>query len=680
MSGGVPLTPYRAAKADAGQVKPLSVAFTKHTIEDCIRTYLIAKFCTEQTAGIVQFPGPSEQVGDSEPPPYSKEDPSLAALDDTHYEPKYHFSAEPTLRRDFHKLDISANKFSMSPPGLGDPGPSRRAQPPAGRRKMYFEEDPSRIFRPARDYITQCFSSAENINHSFLTETAAKPIAPAERRSSAQPSRTLEPSSEIKTASESEICGVDPKLLLLGDVAKNGSWWLGGHSKGQPSSATTRKEAAKEALPQPEKTPSLNFAEIEEWYNIVANAAGSWGAVWSEVRSRPNCASPTAEELKRAQKDVSGASVQLRNRLMKLTEELLTKRVGGRLTRPEELRFLLFILQNPLLDGDTDLENNEVEGTKNWPSNGGSAKRPVPPSQQPGPMMGRHSRILKRVIGLIANCPIELHHHLISWFANYDRARFIRVKDIVSGFLTYRLIRQDKAAQAPADTMNNLIPSLRPGDNIGSLHDAIRQGSAVKQNFNAYCSDWQVKCTSQVLAILFEANNPQSSRHALAPSPAGWKPSLAQGLFLPMSDFYVSMIDYVDLVADFEEFGKKGGKFAFCHYPFLMSVWAKTQVLDFDSKRQMKETARDAFFDNLLRHTQTQQTLTLDVRRDCLADDSLKAIASTMGSVSNESKKALRIKFRGEEGIDGGGLRKEWFLLLVREVFNPGLGKLHSDL
>lgn len=224
--------------------------------------------------------------------------------------------------------------------------------------------------------------------------------------------------------------------------------------------------------------------------------------------------------------------------------------------------------------------------------------------------------------------------------------------------------------------MDDLLPSLPPGSNIGTLHEQLKQGSKMRGNMSPYCSDWQVRSCAQVLAILFEANNPHSSRHALAPAPAGWKPSLARGLFLPMSDFYVSMIDCMDLVADFEEFGKKGSKFTFCQYPFLMSVWAKTQVLEYDSKRQMKETARDAFFDNLLRQTHSNQTLTLDVRRECLADDSLKAIAKTMGSVSNESKKALRIKFTGEEGIDGGGLRKEWFLLLVREVFNPDLGKL----
>ncbi|KAG3183182.1 hypothetical protein PC129_g25345, partial [Phytophthora cactorum] len=69
------------------------------------------------------------------------------------------------------------------------------------------------------------------------------------------------------------------------------------------------------------------------------------------------------------------------------------------------------------------------------------------------------------------------------------------------------------------------------------------------------------------------------------------------------------------------------------------------------------------------------QYLVLDVRRDCLVDDSLKAVSEVIDSGSEDIKKGLRIIFKGEEGIDGGGLRKEWFLLLVREVFNPDNGK-----
>ena len=38
---------------------------------------------------------------------------------------------------------------------------------------------------------------------------------------------------------------------------------------------------------------------------------------------------------------------------------------------------------------------------------------------------------------------------------------------------------------------------------------------------------------------------------------------------------------------------------------------------------------------------------------------------------SNDLKGKLNIEFLGEEGLDAGGLIREWFLLLSKEVFNP---------
>jgi len=32
-------------------------------------------------------------------------------------------------------------------------------------------------------------------------------------------------------------------------------------------------------------------------------------------------------------------------------------------------------------------------------------------------------------------------------------------------------------------------------------------------------------------------------------------------------------------------------------------------------------------------------------------------------------KKPLKIKFLGEDGVDEGGVRREWFLLMARELF-----------
>jgi E3 ubiquitin-protein ligase HECTD2 len=153
----------------------------------------------------------------------------------------------------------------------------------------------------------------------------------------------------------------------------------------------------------------------------------------------------------------------------------------------------------------------------------------------------------------------------------------------------------------------------------------------------------------------------------------------AQGNVVATSDFYNSLIDNIDLVADFEAWEAKRGKFAFCQYPFLLSISAKIKILEHEARRQMLSKARDAFFDSIMTRKNVNQFLVLDVRRDCLVEDSLKAVSEIVGSGSEDIQKRLRIVFAGEEGVDHGGLRKEWFLLLVREVFNADHGTLgHS--
>jgi E3 ubiquitin-protein ligase NEDD4 len=56
------------------------------------------------------------------------------------------------------------------------------------------------------------------------------------------------------------------------------------------------------------------------------------------------------------------------------------------------------------------------------------------------------------------------------------------------------------------------------------------------------------------------------------------------------------------------------------------------------------------------------------VRREHIFEDSF---AEVMRLPASELKKRLMIKFQGEEGLDYGGLSREFFFLLSHEMFNP---------
>lgn len=63
----------------------------------------------------------------------------------------------------------------------------------------------------------------------------------------------------------------------------------------------------------------------------------------------------------------------------------------------------------------------------------------------------------------------------------------------------------------------------------------------------------------------------------------------------------------------------------------------------------------------------------IKIRRDNILEDSLNALL-TEDAHNNLSKKPLRVIFVGEPAIDEGGVKKEFFQLLFKELFNPVWG------
>jgi len=91
-----------------------------------------------------------------------------------------------------------------------------------------------------------------------------------------------------------------------------------------------------------------------------------------------------------------------------------------------------------------------------------------------------------------------------------------------------------------------------------------------------------------------------------------------------------------------------------------------SKVLDFDNKR--------SYFNKQIHsrhHTQRppQPPLQLNVRRDQVFIDSYKALYFKNAEEMKYGK--LNIRFNGEEGVDAGGVTREWFQVLARGMFDP---------
>lgn len=85
--------------------------------------------------------------------------------------------------------------------------------------------------------------------------------------------------------------------------------------------------------------------------------------------------------------------------------------------------------------------------------------------------------------------------------------------------------------------------------------------------------------------------------------------------------------------------------------------------LKFDNKRKY-------FFTQMKRSNQTvsRRGVHLQIRRNQVFEDSFHQLRVR---TAEEMRGRLQVNFYGEEGVDAGGLSREWYVILAREIFNP---------
>ncbi|XP_057620620.1 probable E3 ubiquitin-protein ligase HERC3 isoform X1 [Chionomys nivalis] len=114
-----------------------------------------------------------------------------------------------------------------------------------------------------------------------------------------------------------------------------------------------------------------------------------------------------------------------------------------------------------------------------------------------------------------------------------------------------------------------------------------------------------------------------------------------------------------------------------CAYPFIFDAQAKTKMLQTDAELQMQVAVNGANLQNVFMLLTLEPLLArspflvLHVRRNHLVGDALREL-SIHSDI--DLKKPLKVIFDGEEAVDAGGVTKEFFLLLLKELLNPIYG------
>ncbi|XP_029410199.1 probable E3 ubiquitin-protein ligase HECTD2 isoform X3 [Nannospalax galili] len=236
-----------------------------------------------------------------------------------------------------------------------------------------------------------------------------------------------------------------------------------------------------------------------------------------------------------------------------------------------------------------------------------------------------YAHLLRQIAALVE----ADHHFLVHWLKKLSQKKFKQLVERLLQFISLRLFPA-KPEEFPPITK---------------------------------CS-WWIPSASKVLALLNTAN------------------SLVHPPLVPYTDFYNSTLDHIDLMEEYHTWQSFGNshRFSFCQYPFVISIAAKKTIIQRDSEQQMISIARQSLVDKVSRRQRPDMNmlfLNMKVRRTHLVSDSLDELTRKRADL----KKKLKVTFVGEAGLDMGGLTKEWFLLLIRQIFHPDYGMFtyHKD-
>ena len=94
--------------------------------------------------------------------------------------------------------------------------------------------------------------------------------------------------------------------------------------------------------------------------------------------------------------------------------------------------------------------------------------------------------------------------------------------------------------------------------------------------------------------------------------------------------------------------------------PLSVIIRHTPRLVNFETKRK--------YFQQTVQHLKTNSVLKLTIKRSNIFHDSYSQMN---GKSASQLRGKLQIKFVNEEGVDAGGVQREWYNELSKEIFNP---------
>eukprot|EP00794_Sanderia_malayensis_P007143 gene7143-7948_t len=160
-------------------------------------------------------------------------------------------------------------------------------------------------------------------------------------------------------------------------------------------------------------------------------------------------------------------------------------------------------------------------------------------------------------------------------------------------------------------------------------------------------------------------------------------PSKCRRPLIPCSEFINDILnEKIEMDRDFANYKYGQPRFSFLNHSFILNTATKSLGLYYDNRVRMYSERRITILLGLMQGSLdsfNSPYLRLRVRRDHLIEDALVRLEIISRDSPGDFKKQLIVEFDGEQGVDEGGVSKEFFQLVVEQLFNPDYGMFIYD-
>ncbi|KAH7909328.1 hypothetical protein BJ138DRAFT_1181114 [Hygrophoropsis aurantiaca] len=242
--------------------------------------------------------------------------------------------------------------------------------------------------------------------------------------------------------------------------------------------------------------------------------------------------------------------------------------------------------------------------------------------------------------------------------ASSDQTKLLRVLKTIDYMYTPRSpVTDDTRRTEDAEKVQNIYESFRFAPLWQRLGDCL---STIERNS-------ELEHVATILLPLIEALMVVCKY--VGPKSIGAAPRALRASASPLSPT-TPKESMEDLFVSFTDAHRKVLNLMVRNNPSLMSgsfalLVHNPRVLDFDNKRNY-------FAQQLHRRPHSREhhtTLQLNVRRARVFEDSFQHLQRKTGDQIKHGK--LSVRFYDEEGVDAGGVTREWFQILARQMFDP---------